>query len=231
MSAAAPWMRALTTRRLAGHCPASLSGLAARSIAAACSASLMPIRPLCPGEQVMLPVRPLAVRHPGGCLVGAQGGGDLRPAGPGAQREVDLEGRLVGAGQVLRGGQQLQMLGGTQRLGVVRAVPFRVVLSASLERRVGAGQVVPHAQLVVPLAGRMPARTVTPGSIVHGDRRGELPGSRRRASCCRTRRSPGTVPQIAAPLRVVVGSGHPVAGMPFRAARRAVTRLVPGDPG
>ncbi len=62
------------------------------------------------------------------------------------------------------------MLGGRQRLGVPDAVLGRVVLAGGLQQGVRAGQVLAHAQLVVPVAGSVRARAVALGCLVVGDR-------------------------------------------------------------
>src|SRR5258708_5683724 len=80
-----------------------------------------------PGEHVVLAIGPGPVGCPRVSLVGAQGLGYLSPARPGLERVVDLDGWLVRSGQVLGGGQQLQVLGSGQRLGAPGAVPGGVV--------------------------------------------------------------------------------------------------------
>ncbi len=78
----------------------------------------------------MLALRPRLVIRAGRHLVGVEGLRNLIPARPCLQRVVDLAMRLVGPGQVLGGGQQLEVLGGAQRLRRRGAVLGRVVLAA-----------------------------------------------------------------------------------------------------
>jgi hypothetical protein len=87
---------------------------------------------------------------------------------------VDLAMRLVSTGQVLGRRQQFQVLGRRQRLGVPGAVLGRVVLAGGLQLGVGAGQVLPHAQLVVALAGVVRAGAVAHRRLVVGDRLARL---------------------------------------------------------
>src|SRR5258708_2536731 len=122
------------------------------------------------GEHVVLAIGPGPVSCPRAGLVGAQGLGYLSPASPGLERVIDLVDGLVRAGQVLGGGQQFQVLGGGQRLGVPGAVPGRVVGASGYQLRVGASQVLAHAQLVVALPGGMGAGAVAPGGLVIRDR-------------------------------------------------------------
>src|SRR5258708_25069386 len=123
-----------------------------------------------PGDHVVLAVGPGPVSCPRVSLVGAQGLGYLSPARPGLERVIALVDGLVRAGQVLSGGQQLQVLGGGQRLGAPGAVPGRVVRARGCQLRVGASQVLAHAQLVAALPGSMGAGAVAPGCVVIGDR-------------------------------------------------------------